>query len=202
MTRVTLQGTTVEAGTAAWDAAARHFAAWRGGDRTGLDRLVRLMTPTLWHLARAHSLDRRAAEDAVQATWLALVRNAESVRDPQAIWRWTTTTVRREAWRLARTHRQEDMAEPSTLDELVASVPGPEAQVLADDAVRSLWQQVARLPERCRRLLRAIAFDNRPDYATLSTELAIPVGSIGPTRSRCLEKLRRALGEDPRRSER
>ncbi|ASW55546.1 RNA polymerase sigma factor [Plantactinospora sp. KBS50] len=199
MTRGMLEGATVDGLTDAWDTAARDFAAWRTGDRAGLDRLVRQMTPVLWHIARAYGLDPQTAEDAVQTTWLALVRNADSVRDPQAVWRWATTTVRREAWRLARAQRQEDAADPARLNEIGPVVPGPEEQVLSDDAARSLWQQVARLPERCRRLLRVIAFDDRPDYATLSNQLAIPIGSIGPTRGRCLDKLRRALAGDPRR---
>lgn len=190
-------GPAVGGGPPAWDAAARAFAAWRAGDSAALDRLVHLLTPVLWHMARAYGLDRQAAEDAVQSTWLALVRNAESVRDPQAVWRWTTTTARREAWRLAGARRREETVEPATLDGAGPPMPGPEAQMLADDAAVSLWRQVARLPERCRRLLRVIAFDDRPDYASLATQLAIPVGSIGPTRGRCLDKLRRLLAADP-----
>jgi RNA polymerase sigma factor (sigma-70 family) len=179
-----------------FDAAAQAFLAWRAGDSTGLDRLVRLLTPVLWQLARAYGLDQQAAEDAVQTTWLALVRNAESVRDPQAVWRWITTTARREAWRAADGQRREYAVEPESLEDASQPVPAPEAQVLADDAARILWRQVARLPERCRRLLRVIAFEDRPDYGSLSTQLAIPVGSIGPTRGRCLDKLRRLLADD------
>lgn len=185
---------------AAWDAAARAFAAWRQGDPSALDRLVRQLTPVLWQLGRAYGLNRQAAEDAVQATWLALVRNADSVRDPQAVWRWLTTTARRESWRL-RDQRWEDPVEPSELEDAGGPVPGPEGQVEMDEAAARLWRHVAALPERCRRLLRVIAFDDRPDYARISRQLAMPVGSIGPTRGRCLDRLRRLLAADPQWSD-
>jgi RNA polymerase sigma factor (sigma-70 family) len=187
--------------TVGWDAAAWAFAAWRRGDPSALDSLVRQLTPVLWQLVRAYGLSRQAAEDAVQATWLALIRNADSVRDPQAVWRWLTTTARRQAWRLRDQQGREDAVEPGELEDIGEPVSGPEGQVVADETAASLWRQVARLPERCRRLLRVIAFDDRPDYASLSRQLAIPVGSIGPTRGRCLDKLRRLLAEDPRWSD-
>jgi RNA polymerase sigma factor (sigma-70 family) len=182
--------------TPLWDAAARHFAAWRAGDPDGLDRLVRILTPVLWQLARSYGLDRETAEDVVQTTWLALVRRAESLRDPQAVWRWATVTTRREAWRHSRAGQRETTVEAEVLDHAAPAVAGPEGVVLADRRARALWRQVARLTERCRRLLRVIAFDERPDYAALSAELGMPVGSIGPTRGRCLEKLRGLLAED------
>jgi RNA polymerase sigma factor (sigma-70 family) len=183
--------------TPLWDAAARDFAAWRGGDAAALERLVRTLTPVLWHLARAYGLDRETAEDVVQTTWLALVRRADTLRDPQAVWRWATVTARREAWRMSRAGNRETVAEPPTLDAAAPAVPGPEGTVLADATARALWRQVGRLTDRCRRLLRVIAFDERPDYASLSAELGMPVGSIGPTRGRCLEKLRGLLVQDP-----
>jgi RNA polymerase sigma factor (sigma-70 family) len=189
-------------GTASWEVAAREFAAWRAGEPAALDRLVRLLTPMLWHLVRAYGLDRESAEDVVQTTWLALVRNVDSVRDPQAVLRWTTTTARREAWRTANAGRRVDVAEPQTLDAALPPVGGPDTTVLAERTARTLWRHIAELSERCRRLLRVIAFEDRPDYASLSTELGIAVGSIGPTRGRCLDKLRGLLAADPEWSDR
>jgi RNA polymerase sigma factor (sigma-70 family) len=188
--------------TPAWDLAAREFAAWRAGDRAALDRLVRLLTPMLWHVVRAYRLDREAAEDVVQSTWLALVRHAGSIRDPQAVLRWTSTTARREAWRVAQRGRREDAVEPEVLDAAVPPVDGPDAAVLAGGAARTLWGHVARLSERCQRLLRVIAFDDRPDYASLSVQLGMPLGGVGPTRRRCLDKLRSSLAGDPEWSDR
>ena len=68
-----------------------------------------------------------------------------------------------------------------------------EAGACEHDEGDRLWAAVDGLPERCRRLLRIVAFENRPDYRELATELGMPVGSIGPTRGRCLAKLRVAL---------
>ena len=184
------------------DVAAREFAAWRGGDPSALDRLVRLLTPVLWHLARAYGLERETAEDVVQSTWIALYRHADAVRDPQAVLRWTTITTRREAWRVSRADRREDVVEPETLDLPGPPAATPEATVLADRYSRSLWHHVHQLNERCQRLLRVIAFEDRPDYASLSVQLGMPLGGLGPTRRRCLDKLRDRLSHDPEWSER
>ena len=76
--------------------------------------------------------------------------------------------------------------------------PSPEVAVLTDADDRLVWQHFATLPERCKALLRAIAFAEQPDYASVAQALGMPVGSIGPTRGRCLAKLRLALAADPR----
>ena len=73
----------------------------------------------------------------------------------------------------------------------------PEVAVFTDRAAGVLWRHVGQLSERCRRLLRVIAFDDRPDYAALTVQLGMPVGGIGPTRRRCLDKLRARLAADP-----
>jgi RNA polymerase sigma factor (sigma-70 family) len=167
---------------------AHAFRAWRGGDPAGLERLVRLLTPTLWQLVRSYGLSRAAAEDAVQTTWLNLVRKADTVREPRAVVGWLSITARREAWRLARADVRAAALAPETMP---AEPPAnPEALALASETARRLWRFVAMLPERCRRLLRVIAFDERPDYGRLALELNMPIGSIGPTRGRCLKKLR------------
>lgn len=192
-----------EHGTEVADAAARDFSDWRAGDEQALARLVRRLTPLLWHLARAHRLDTAAAEDAVQTTWIALVRSADRIDDPQAVLRWLTVTVQREAARLARRDGRvvpadpTDPAAPLRADGAHDSEPAADDVVLREEQSRTLWQHVASLSARCQRLLRVIAFSDRPDYAALSAQLGIPVGSIGPTRGRCLAKLRTALAADP-----
>jgi DNA-directed RNA polymerase specialized sigma24 family protein len=72
----------------------------------------------------------------------------------------------------------------------------PEERVLRSDTDNRLWQHIAQLPERCQALLRVIAFADRPDYAAVAKALGMPVGSIGPTRGRCLAKLRLELAND------
>jgi DNA-directed RNA polymerase specialized sigma24 family protein len=107
-------------------------------------------------------------------------------------------TAKREAWRVARTQarvRPEDMeASPPGGPDSPHSV---EDEVVRDDVQNRLWHHISQLPERCRALLRVIAFADRPDYADLAKALDMPQGSIGPTRGRCLAKLRLSLTNDP-----
>lgn len=193
----------VEYGTAVADVAAREFRQWRAGDEEALTRLVRRLTPLLWHLARAYRIDGAAAEDAVQSTWTALVRAADSVQDPQAVLRWLTVTVQREAARTVRRAGRVDPTDPtgtdgpSLLERADQPQPGADEVVLGEQRTATLWRHVASLSDRCQRLLRVIAFSDRPDYARLSADLGMPVGSIGPTRGRCLAKLRESLVADP-----
>lgn len=179
-----------------FDLAAADFSAWRRGDATALDRLVRRLTPLLWQVVRAYRLDSATAEDVVQSAWFALVRNGSRIEDPQAVVRWLTVTARREAWRACRTTGREDLVEDSVLDLRSPAGEAAETVVVRDARDAALWRAVDTLSERCRRLLRVVAFSERPDYTRLSRELDMPVGSIGPTRGRCLAKLRSALGAD------
>lgn len=177
--------------------AAGLFRAYREGDEARMGELVGMLTPILWHTARAQRLERESAEDVVQSAWLALVRSSDTIADPQAVLGWLITTVRREAWRVM---KRDGRAEPTEFedDDVVARVSErPEERVLADDDAGRLWQHLARLPDRCQALLRVIAFADRPDYAAVAQALGMPVGSIGPTRGRCLAKLRAQLDSDP-----
>jgi RNA polymerase sigma factor (sigma-70 family) len=177
--------------------AATLFRAYRAGDEAKLGELVVLLTPILWHTARAQRLDRESAEDVVQAAWLALVRGADSISDPQAILQWLIVSARREAWRVVKRAGRVQLRDFDADDVVEAAEEVPEALVLRTDDAARLWYHVARLPERCQALLRVIAFADRPDYAAVAKALGMPVGSIGPTRGRCLAKLRLQLADDP-----
>jgi RNA polymerase sigma factor (sigma-70 family) len=178
-----------------YDAATDAFRRWRAGEDVALDELVRLMSPVLWHVVRATGLDREAAEDVVQNTWLTLVRSADSVRDPQAITRWLCTAARREAWRVSKAATRTRPVDDEVLAARMPEETSPESEVVADDERAMLWQAMSRLPERCQRLLRIVAWEPRPDYSSVADTLEMPIGSIGPTRRRCLDKLRVELGE-------
>lgn len=179
---------------AVWERAAEHFSRWQDGDATGLDDLVRLLTPVMWHVVRAHDLDRATAEDVLQDVWMVLVRRGDTLRDPRAVSGWLITTARRESWRTLARQRRSRPDEPSVLERQTDAVPSAEHEVEDGEERGRLWAAVQQLDERCRRLLRTIAFMDRPDYAGLAADLAMPVGSIGPTRGRCLSKLRALLG--------
>ncbi len=188
-------------GRARWERAADLFDAWRDGDGRSMDDLVRLMTPVLWHVVRAYGLERTLAEDVVQTTWLQLVRGHGAIADSRAVSAWLTTTARREAWKVGKAVGRVDTAESDDLDALLPEQASAEEHAALDDEKRRLWAAVRRLAERCQRLLRVIAFEDRPDYARLARDLSMPVGSIGPTRSRCLAKLRDLLDAPATRTE-
>ena len=157
------------------------------------------MTPVLWQVVRAYRLSPEASEDVLQGAWLALVRRSDAVSDPQAVGRWLCVTVRRAAWRTASRSRRDLAVDPADLEHHTATAahPSVETSVVARDEHARLWDAVSGLDERCQRLLRVVAFQHRPDYAGLSADLRMPVGSIGPTRSRCLAKLRAAFAPEP-----
>jgi len=180
-------------GSARWERAADLFADWRSGNRRAMDDLVRLMTPVLWHVVRAYGLERSLAEDVVQSTWLALVRGHDKIIDERAISGWLTVTARRESWRVGKSHRRANATADELLEPMLPPQESTEAEVTASDESRRLWSAVGALTTRCQRLLRIIAFDDRPDYAGIAAELDMPIGSIGPTRKRCLAKLRTEL---------
>jgi RNA polymerase sigma factor (sigma-70 family) len=177
-----------------WEQSADHFRRWRAGDHTALDDLVRSLTPVLWHVVRSYGLPTDQAEDVVQTAWLTLVRRHESISDPQAVSAWLTTTARREAWRVSRTANVAVSLGPEVIEARLPHHRDAESEVVTADEQDRLWDCVHELSPRCQRLLRIVAFDSRPDYAGIAEELDMPIGSIGPTRGRCLAKLKVLLG--------
>jgi RNA polymerase sigma factor (sigma-70 family) len=174
-----------------WSDAADLFSRWREGETSAMDDLVRLLTPVLWQIARAQRLDEETAGDVVQSAWLALVRRPEAVRDAAAVGGWLATTTRREAWRATKKHSRTDLMAEEDLPMPASESAEDEATVHLRDQM--LWGAVGQLNERCQRLLRVAAFLDRPNYQQLAEDLEMPVGSIGPTRGRCLAKLRSLL---------
>lgn len=177
--------------------AGERFAAYRDGRPEALGELVELLTPLLWQVARSHGCALHAAEDAVQEVWLRLVDHVDDIREPMAVLGWLVVAVKREAWRDGRLARRSTYDETGTVDP-GQTAEDPESLTILTERQRTLWGAVGELPDRCRVLLRLVAFVDRPDYDQVSTALGMPRGSIGPTRGRCLDKLRRSLAADPR----
>ncbi|MDS0134290.1 MULTISPECIES: sigma-70 family RNA polymerase sigma factor [unclassified Amycolatopsis] len=170
--------------------------AARAGERAALDEIVRTLTPLLWHTARAQGLDAESSSDVVQNTWLTLLRSLSDIQTPAALTGWLVTVAKREAWRTARARRAERTADSADVLEIADTAPGPEQSVVENEAHRRLWSLLRQLPERCQRLLRIVAYVPRPDYTEISDQFGMPRGTIGPTRGRCLAKLRRLLEAD------
>lgn len=196
MTHAGAESSASDAEPTRWERAGDCFERWREGDSRAMDELVRLMTPVLWHVVRAYGLDRALAEDVVQTTWMTLVRTHASIHEPKAVSGWLTMCARREAWRVGKQHRRADATEVETLEPHLPVTESAEQTAARDDESRRLWDAVSHLDARCQRLLRVVAFEERPDYARIAQDLSMPIGSIGPTRQRCLGKLRTRIESD------
>jgi RNA polymerase sigma factor (sigma-70 family) len=171
---------------------ARMVGAAARGDQTAWDEIVDRYSSLLWAVARAHRLSTGDAADVVQTSWLRLVEHLPTIRNPDGIGAWLATTARRESLRML---RRTACSEPS--DELdVLADPGlmdVDARLLRDERDVALSRAFERLPVRDQALLRLLTVDPAPSYEEISAALAMPIGSIGPTRGRALERLRREL---------
>jgi RNA polymerase sigma factor (sigma-70 family) len=166
------------------------------GSQQAWDGIVARYNRLVWAVARSFRLAEPDAADVVQTTWLRLVEHLHAVQQPERIGSWLGTTARREALRVARTREQS--LEQST-DHQVTVLPDPlpsiEESLLTRERDAELYRAVLQLNDRCQRLLRVLSASPPPRYETVSEALSLPVGSIGPTRARCLDKLRRVLTE-------
>jgi RNA polymerase sigma factor (sigma-70 family) len=155
------------------------------GDADAWRDLVDRYRDVVWAVARAHRLPEYDAADVSQATWLSLAQHLRRLRDPERVAAWLATTARRESLRVLAVRRREPPFDLSTME--------PVADETDVDGADALWRALRGLPERCRALLRLIAFTPDLSYAQAARALGIPPGSVGQTRGRCLAVLRRRL---------
>jgi RNA polymerase sigma factor (sigma-70 family) len=164
----------------------------RAGDPDAWSELVRTFQGLLRAVVASHRLSSADAADVVQTTWLRLAENLDRLQDPSRVGAWLATTARREAVRslrrLARELPAEQPPEPPHRD-----ASPVDRKLLQADRDAELWSAFARLPGRDQRLLRMLIADAEPSYEEIARALAMPIGSIGPTRGRALERLRRGL---------
>lgn len=171
----------------------RLATAGEDGTAVAVDKLVAELTPMLWQVARAAGLGVQDAEDVLQAVWVSLLSHLDTIRAPGALTAWLVTATRREAWRVAAAARKTQPADHDWMLAIPDPKAGSEERALLADEQRALWAALRTLPPRCQELLRIVAFVPRPDYDVVAARLGMTRGSVGPTRSRCLEKLRLAL---------
>lgn len=173
------------------------------GDQDAWNRIVDDYQRLVWSVARGFRLSMSDAADVSQTTWLRLVENLDKIHDPDHLAGWLATTARRESLRLIRRAQREipdggDAAEEEGaggfFDGAAAPAGGdPEAVIVADEDRMDLWTAFGSLTDKCRNLLRVVAVTPLESYAAVAEALGMRIGSIGPTRSRCLEHLKRAL---------
>lgn len=174
----------------------RLVSAAAEGDEAAWDELVDAFTGMLWAIARSYRLDTADAGDAVQTTWLRLVENLGRIEDPRRLPGWLATTVRRECLRILRRSGRETTGGQDWSDVLVADTPALDSALLADERDAALWRALRTLGQRCQELLRVLMATPPPSYVAVSAALGMPVGSIGPSRGRCLDQLRRIVASD------
>jgi RNA polymerase sigma factor (sigma-70 family) len=207
---VRLRRTLREAGRPAPTALAGHasLAAMvncaAAGDQDAWDWIIERYAPLVYATCRRYRLPAHDVEDVGQRVWLLLLEQIGHLREPAALPGWLATTTSRECLRALRAAQRsqplpgwsaDNAMDDATVDATV------DAKILAVQRDAALHAAMAGLPVRCRRLLAMLVSDPPHSYAEISAELGIPMGSIGPQRSRCLERLRRsitvtALGED------
>jgi RNA polymerase sigma factor (sigma-70 family) len=168
-------------------------ACARRGDMQAWDALVERYAPLISSICRKHRLGQADAEDVSQSVWLCLVAHLDKIREPAALPGWLAVTTRRECARAAREARGPHAASYA-LD--AESMPDEQAEVaeqalLAAERHAALREAFAALPPAFQRLVTVLTEDPPAPYAEVSARLGIPVGSIGPTRSRCLDRMRR-----------
>jgi RNA polymerase sigma factor (sigma-70 family) len=165
-----------------------------GGDQEAWNELIERYAPLVWSICVRYGLGRDDIDDVGQSVWVQLVEHIGRLRDAAALPGWLATTTRHECLRILRAARRHDLSglppEEQLPPELSASII--EEGIIEAERNAALRLAFAELPPGCHELLSMLMSDPPPGYARISATLGIPVGSIGPTRARCLDRLRRS----------
>ena len=164
----------------------------RKGDQQAWEALVKRYAPLIWSICRQYRLGRADAEDVGQRIWLQFVNHLGAIRDPAALPGWLTTTTRRECSRVVRAACG-PQASGQVLDENIPDkqTRTAEQELLAAERYAALLEACTCLSPSRQQLMDLLIQDPPMSYAEISAKLDIPVSSIGPTRRRCLDQIRR-----------
>jgi RNA polymerase sigma factor (sigma-70 family) len=179
---------------------AEMLEAANDGDQYAWEAIVARFERLVWATARAHRLAQPDAADVFQTTWLRLVENLDRIRDPEHLGSWLVTTARRECLRVIRLRSRELATDSDGTFDLSRDDP-VSRQVIIEARDGALLRALSAIDERCQMLLRILSAVDPPSYEEIGAALDMPIGAIGPTRARCLQKLRRRpelIGYDPR----
>ena len=161
------------------------------GNRTAWDTLVQRFAPLITTVTRRFGMTPSDADDVRQNVWLHLVEHLTDIREPRALPGWIVTTTRREALRVLSARRRVEVVDPQTDPRLdTATTSEPDANLLQAERREAVHAGLAELQAPQRNLLLLTFADSDNSYRQISRRLDIPIGSIGPTRARCLHKLR------------
>ncbi len=167
----------------------------RNGDTSAWKNLVDGHSGLVWSIIRGFRFDEETSKDVFQTVWLKLAEHLDRIREPAKLAGWLGQTTRNECVGVVRQRSRvipseevADLGEP--LDLAGSSLPNPGELLERDESRAAVAAAFARLPGRCQRLLRLLIVDPPVSYEEISELLDVPIGSIGPTRARCLESLR------------
>jgi RNA polymerase sigma factor (sigma-70 family) len=156
-----------------------------------LDKYERIV----FSVPRKYGLSPADAADITQLTFTILVQSIDDMPEDSTLGAWLTTVARRHTWRLLQRARRENIATFEVQDESASALASRDDEYLNHwELTEWLDHGLLLLSERCRDLLSALYLDpEQPSYEQVAERLGMAVGSIGPTRIRCLERLRRVL---------
>lgn len=177
----------------AWDDE-RLVAGCLGGSDAAWSAVVRRYERLVYAITRRYRLPESDAADAFQETFVALLRGMPQMREPKALCRWIASTAERISYASALRVRREQAridADPAVLESLPGGEPIGTSDLETLEAQTLIRQAVGAMPERCRRLLESLYFeDPPPSYNELAKRFGVPIGSLGPTRARCFDRMR------------
>jgi RNA polymerase sigma factor (sigma-70 family) len=162
------------------------------GEERAWNALVAEFGSMIWAVARAHRLRDADASEVSQATWLRLLEHLGKLTDPTRVGAWLATTARRECLRVLRESQRCGLYGDDA-PERVSPEMAPDDVALLRDRDDALWRSFSSLRASDQALLRLLLADPRPSYEEIAAALDMPIGSIGPTRQRALERLRSEL---------
>jgi RNA polymerase sigma factor (sigma-70 family) len=168
------------------------------GEREAWDALVDRFGQMVWSVARSFRLDDAAASDVAQTVWLRLIENVDRIQDPERLPGWLATTCRREALRVI---KRSERSVPSDFEyDIEDPSPSLESMMIEDEETREVVQALRELGEECQQLLRLLTVEPALSYEEIAEATGRPVGSLGPTRGRCVERLKAAISRIRRKS--
>jgi RNA polymerase sigma factor (sigma-70 family) len=162
------------------------------GDRASWDALVDEFSGLIWAIVRAHRLGDADGADVAQVTWLRLVERLDRLQNPASVGYWLATTARHECLRVLNANKRE-VPVGDEFGEQESPAPLPGESLLQTERQEAIRRVFSLLPDNDRALLRLLTAEPRLRYEEIATALDIPIGSIGPTRQRALERFRRLL---------
>jgi RNA polymerase sigma factor (sigma-70 family) len=172
--------------------------AAQAGDEGAWAELVERFARMVWATARSFGLSASAASDVSQTTWLRLAEHVDGLRDPDRVGGWLATTARREAMRVSRLESRVVLIDPWTELAAMPASGDLDEEFKRGEQSAAVQEALGGLSSRCRDLLLALVADPPLSYVDVGSQFDMPIGSIGPTRARCLERLRVLLAEPDR----